>query len=245
LCTFSFGQSRNEEIKTDTLTKQEKVKAKLPQFRVGAQIGYGYRNAYITQSTYYSNGVSKPISNSMKEHLQQLNNNICYGADFSYFLKCNIGFGIQYTGIGTCAESSSVLFPFEDGSEIRGSISEKVGIHYIGTYCATRFFLTPNNHCFFASAGVGYVRSNNDLLINNKGTVIKDNSVAFVAEFGYDFFVTKNLAIGLQASLFLGSLKYFTYIIDNGIITLEESIRQKKRLNLSHLDISLGFRFYK
>jgi len=245
LCTFSFGQSRNEEIKTDTLPKPETAKAKLPQFRAGAQIGYAYRNAYITQSTYYSNGVSKPISNSMKEHLQQLNNNICYGADFSYFLKCNIGFGVRYTGIGARAESSSVVFPFEDGSEIRSSISEKSGIHYIGAFVAIRNFLSDNNHCFFGSVGAGYLLTHNNTLISSSEIIINDHSAAFVVEVGYDFFITQNFAIGLQASMFLGSQKYYTYIIDNGYIKLTESIWQQKRINLSHLDITLGFRLYK
>ena len=114
-----FGQS----INSDTLPKPQSPNSKLPVIRVAAQVGYGYRNAYITQSTYYSMQERKlvSVSNSMKNHLQKLNHNISYGADFSYFFIKHLGIGLKYNGISGHASSSEVLFPFEDGAQIRGS----------------------------------------------------------------------------------------------------------------------------
>jgi hypothetical protein len=50
-----------------------------------------------------------------------------------------------------------------------------------------------------------------------------------LAEIGYDFFVNKYFAIGLQTSL---------------LIELKKG-KWGEPENLSHIDISLGFRFYK
>jgi outer membrane protein W len=241
-----FAQPKiTDTVKADTLPKPKVVKVS-PKLRIGAQAGYGYRNAYITQSTYYSTEEyrSRPISNSMKNHLLKLNNNISYGADISYFIKDYIGFGLRYNGINARA-SSEVLFPLENESDVRGSLSEKIGIHYVGILIATRYFLPSQKHCLFANIGAGYVEYKNRLAINGYKHTIADDSAGIVAEFGYDFFVTKNVAIGLQASVFFGSQKYFSYIIDKENVTLSKSIRQPRRLNLNHLDISLGFRFYK
>ena len=247
LCSFSFGQTSVEVKKTDTLSKPQTIKPFSPKIRVGAQVGYGYRNAYLTQSTYYSTKERKlmPVSNSMKNHLLKLNHNISYGVDISYFIKNYIGFGIRYNGVNAQASSEEILFLFEDDSYVRSSLSEKIGIQYIGAFLATRYFLKPNNHCFFVNIGAGANIYLNNLSVQSKKHTLTDISAGFAAEFGYDFFVTKNFAIGLQASMFFGSLKYFSYIIDNGNITLGKSIRQPRRVNLNHIDISLGFRFYK
>ena len=128
---------------------------------------------------------------------------------------------------------------------MRCSVSEKIGIHYIGALIATRYFLTPNKHCFFANIGAGLSIYKNHFIINSQEFNLKDNTAAFVAEFGYDFFVTKNFAIGLQASLFFGSQKFFSFVNDKGIVSLGENVQQPNRLNMNHLDISIGFRFYK
>jgi len=245
--TLLFCFSVRAQSNLDTLRKPQTTNTKLPQFRVAAQVGYGYRNAYIVQSTYYSMKARElvPVSNSMKSHLLKLNHNISYGADFSYFLKKYIGFGIRYNGINSSATSSEVLFPLEDDFVIRGSISEKIGIHYIGGFIATRYFLPSNKHCIFANIGAGLSIYKNNLKINANKQILTDNSAAFVAEFGYDFFITQNFAMGLQTSIYFGFLKNFSYINDNGNITLGKSIRQPRRLNLNHIDISIGFRFYK
>jgi len=244
-CIFSYGQMSENAIKPDTLPAAKNAKAKLPKLRVGAQVGYGYRNNYITQSTFYSDGMSKPIPNSMKNHLLKLNHNISYGADFSYFILNYFGLGLRYNGINAMASSPEVLFPIEDGTFVRGSISEKVGVHYFGIYFSIRHFLPSKKHCLFANVGAGCVNYRSNLKINGKKLTLNDDSAGFAAEFGYDFFVTKHFAVGLQTSLFFGTQKYFSYIIKDGNITLGKSIRQPKRLNFNHIDISIGFRFYK
>ena len=57
---------------------------------------------------------------------------------------------------------------------------------------------------------------------------VSKNSAAFFAEIGYDFFITKYFAIGLQTSALID--------LKNGKLTTPH--------NMSHIDVSLEFRFY-
>ncbi|MCL2435828.1 MAG: hypothetical protein FWD09_06810 [Lentimicrobiaceae bacterium] len=61
------------------------------------------------------------------------------------------------------------------------------------------------------------------------------------AQIGYDFFVSKYLAIGLQLSMTLGALNSMNVTVDN--VTEKQTLAQRETLN--HIAISLGFRFYK
>jgi len=124
----------------------------------------------------------------------------------------------------------------KDNSIIYSMISEKFETHYIGAFFETRGFLGKNKHCVFGNVGVGYIRYNNDAKIAYEDVKIIGNSAAFSAEIGYDFLITKNFAIGLQTSFMLG---FVNYLVDN----VKPKTPQKE--NLSHLNITLGFRFYK
>jgi len=120
-------------------------------------------------------------------------------------------------------------------SPFLGNLSEKIGIHYIGAFTGTRTFL-GKRHCVFANVGIGYIRYANEALTHKDHVVIDGNSAAFSADIGYDFFVTRNFAIGLQASMTLGI---------SGYRVNKYFMNEQYKENVSHVDVSLGFRFYK
>ena len=181
-----------------------------PSFRLGAQVGYGYRIGEISRymiSTY--------------QNEKQLRNNVSFGTDFSYYFNKNIGFGIKYNGV---VNSTSIFDNYYE------KFLRKVNINYLGAFFGVRFLMNQNRNCLFANSGVGYVNFRDNIHI------INGNSYAFLSEIGFDFFVTKYFALGLQVSLSIGALENI-YIENKKISGIRE--------NLTHVDISLGFRFYK
>jgi outer membrane protein W len=220
-------------MKVDTLPKPQVANASPPKFRVGMQIGYGYRVAPIPQNT--------PAA--LKNHLSILKNNLNFGADISYYFKNNIGFGVKYNGISAKAHTSNVMYVLEDGFIIYDKLSNKIEIHFIGAFLSTRYFLESNKHCVFANVGAGYVRYKDHAVFINQSVKMTGNTAAFFAEIGYDFLVTNHLAIGFQLSVILGQLQAIYLTMSN--IKVKEELDRTQRENLGHIDISLGFRFYK
>jgi len=218
LCKFSYGLSSSsaEEMKMDTVSKVQTVQP-LPKFRIGAQIGYGYRFDRISDSDL-------PGMNNLKHSLS-------YGGDLSYYFSKYIGAGIKYNGIYSKTNLSKINpYGQPDGSASITPQSE--GIHYIGAFLSIRYFVIPNKHCLFANVGVGYIRYREKTVSINNSKPIKENSVVFAEntlalfpEIGYDFFITKSLAVGLLVSSPVGLLK--------------------DRVKVGHVGASLGLRFWK
>ena len=228
LYSFSFGQTSSNSTQNDTISKLEDVK-KNSKFKVGFQMGYGYRTANILKT-------EDPLMNI---HLKKLKNNLSFGADFSYLFTKNIGIGIRYNKAMAHVLTNDISYKFADGVINYNYLSELVGINYVGPFLATQLFIKPNNNCLFANVGIGYVRCSHNAVLVKEDTKtghftrreianIAKNSVAFVAETGYDFFVKKNLAIGLYISATVDLL----------------NVELARMGNLSHIDVSLGFRFY-
>jgi outer membrane protein W len=208
-CAFAFGQSSEEKV--------------APKLRLGVQTGYGYRIAPMSET-------NDPV---LYGHLLQLKFCWSFGADFSYYFANNIGVGIKYNANVAHALTNDISYTFADGTKNYDYLSELVDIHYIAPFLAVQVFTKPNKQCFFANIGAGYVRySDNAVLYKSFIIPVKKevaNSAAFFVEIGYDFFVSKSLAIGLQSSLLIGGFK---------------NEKRSNFENLSHVDISLGFRFY-
>jgi hypothetical protein len=232
LNTFSYAQNSAEVVQTEPPPKPQSANDLPPKFRVGIYIGYAYKTAPAPID----------VSVAMKKHLSKLSHNLNYGADFSYYFKTsfqllstNLGVGIKYNGLQTNVLSENIPVMRSNGSVVISSLSEKYRIDYVGVFLGIRSFLGSNKHMAFAHIGAGYIKYGNNTKIANEQVKISGNSVAFSADIGYDFFVTKNFAIGLQASLTLGTVNYR---VDN----LDFSDGKE---NVAHVDISLGFRFYK
>ena len=210
LCLFSYGQSSLKTSKTDKFSKSKTGNFSPSKFMISAQVGYGYRIAPTPNTNDFT------MFNKIKLHLS-------FGADFSYFFTNYIGVGIKYNAVVSHAVINNIIYSLSGGATKYNYLSELSHIHYFAPLIATQFFTVPRKQCLFASAGAGYV------LYSHKRKEIANitkHSAAFLAELGYDFFVNKYFAMGLQTSLFVELTKR----------------RWSDVENLTHIDISLRFR---
>jgi len=204
-----------------------------PSFRVGAQVGYGHKTALIPAES----------SAAMAEHLRKLSHNISYGVDFSYYFKSsfefinnNLGVGLKYNANQTKVQTENVPLLKDNGALFYGTLLERYRVDYIGPFLGVRSFMGKNRHLAFGHFGFGLVKYRNNAQVGFEEFLLKGQAIAFSADIGYDFFVTQNFAIGLIASLTLGNVEYKTDNLKN--------LRSGKE-NVTHVDIALGFRFYK
>lgn len=223
LFKFSYGQSsKSEKRKIDTIPNVQTAKP-LPKLRFGAQVGYGYR----FERGLYPHDSGYPAIN---DYSFKLKNGVSFGADLTYYFSKYMGAGIKYSGIYSQAKLSTAVFADAPENAFCAPISEKIDIHYIGIFYAARYFVIPHKHCILLNAGIGCIKYRNKMIYFTgfNGTfdeTLDEATLAFSAEIGHDFLVTKSLAIGLQVST----------VIDLLI----------KRINGSHIDVTLGLRFWK
>jgi hypothetical protein len=147
-----------------------------------------------------------------------LRNSLSFGADLSYFFAKGIG---------------PLKGNLGGGIKYVGTHSEGFETHYVGIFFAGRSLFGKNKHCVFGNIGAGYVRYGNDIEIIKEYVANIGNLFGLHAEAGYDFMITPSFAIGLQASFTFGFAKY----------TFDKFGAMQQRA-VSHLDISVGFRFY-
>ena len=218
LFKFSYGQSSPEERKIGMEATAQPVKP-LPELRIGAQMGYGYRFERSINSVFPE----------IKKYSSKLKNALSYGTDITYYFSKYMGIGVKFNGIHSEAKMSKKFFISMPYDDIIARTSEKIDMQYIGAFYAVRYFITPYKHCIFLNAGVGYNRYRNNLQnfhpFGDISETITENTLALSAEIGYDFLVTKFLAIGLQVSTSFGLLK--------------------EHINVGYVDLSLGLRFWK
>jgi hypothetical protein len=232
-CTFSYSQVYAEKTKIDTLPKPQTIN-KPPRLRIGAQIGYGHRLADITAGTA-----------ALEKHEAKLKRNLSYSSDISYYFKNNFGIGIKYNGISARALSTDIPFLLDDGTVWHGLFSENIGIHYIGGFFAARYSVAPENnkHFVFANVGLGYAKFIDNMIMLAYSAKMTGGTAAFFAEIGYDFLITKYFAVGFQLSVTVAHIKVMNFTMGETSQRIELDKTQQE--NISHLDISLGFKFYK
>jgi len=147
-----------------------------------------------------------------------LRNSLSFGADLSYFFAQEIG---------------PLKSNLGGGIKYNGTHSENFKTHYLGAFFVGHSFFGKNRHCVFGNVSAGIAGYRNDIEIIKEE--IEDFGILFGmhAETGYDFMITPSFAIGIQASFTVGFAKH---TIDKfGVL---------RRKTVSHIDISIGFRFY-
>jgi len=103
-------------------------------------------------------------------------------------------------------------------------------------------FILNKRNGLVMNFGVGYLGYfNAGMLIYP--LLLKGNTLGFSWDFAYDIRIAENLALGLQVSFVLGTLREYeiTYLSRTETIELDKDNYD----NISRIDLSLGLRFVK
>ena len=199
---------------------------------IGLDGGWAYRTAPL----------SSDISDDYKDYLRSLKK----GSDLSANLKINIenilSLGLQYDRF-TAGCQADAWFADDEGNVTQGTISDAITITFIGGSFGMFGWVSNNKkhllHADFIFGYMGYEDAGEEF-----GTqyVLKGKTFGTGYAFGYDFKITKHIAIGEELSYYKGSLKNMEYW-ENGYfkdgIDLGNSREGLQRINLK-----AGLRFY-
>jgi len=192
----------------------------------------------------YSRWTAKDPSESsdLSSYSSKLKNGFNYAADVTYYLNQHWGVGVKYHGFNSSNSLDDYSVTSSDGKVTTGTVSDNEWIQYFGSYGSYRYIF-PNNKriVFYTNLGVGYAlyRDKGEAL-TTKGTMMGHTTCVFAAV-GYDYFVTKNISLGLALGYDIAVLK--KYKVDNGITTETVSLDSDSSIGLNTLDVSIGLRY--
>lgn len=211
--------------------------------RLSVQGGYAYRTSKVNRSGKLLYG----------DYAEKMKEGISYGADATWYFSKSFGVGIKYSAFrsDTPTDYMSITNIDEsqnqEGSEspswqtISGRVENHVSIWFLGPLVSYRLITRNMRHSFIMDIGIGYM-GYKDNVIRINPYVRKGGSPGFVYEIGYDFNISRTVAVGAMATYGFGIMsKYRTKLSDGWHnTTLERGFRE----NLNHVNLSVGLRIY-
>ncbi len=206
---------------------QRSVRRGVPfRFRIGLQYGMG---KYLDS---YNSPISTPAYN---DYVQDINTGGQASAEALVFLQRNVGVGLKYVMFSTSASYHGLTVENNTGNMPGlATINEDMKVNTVALYFAFYQPVTAKT-LFHADLGVG--QSN----FSTPGSFLPEPKEIAAAAFsayigtGFDYSITRALAVGFDVSLLLGG-------ITDQIDIAEQTIEFKQ--NLNRLDINAGIRLF-
>jgi hypothetical protein len=226
---YQYDYYQTAEIPADKIVNNEIY----PHFRAAITGGWSNRIAKI----------SKEVLDDFKSYMNDLKSGSHYNLDFSYYFTELVGVGLKYSTYLSKNEIDNVYQTLPDGSTQYGKMSDDIRIDFIGPFFSMRYLNASKKNCFLMNFGLGYMGYKDKGIVVSQNGAIKGYTAGFCFDIGYDMGISKNFALGIQLSLFGGTLSQYDQSIGNHTETVK--LEKDNYENLSRIDLSIGLRFNK
>jgi hypothetical protein len=193
--------------------------------------GYAFRTAKF----------SNDISGDYKDYLKKLMQGPDYGASIRFNIKNGITLGLHYDRFSS--SNAAYVYTYDDeGNYYEGNVSNIHTLTFIGVSLGA---LTANSqngkHMLNVEGLAGYMGYKDGAEEFGYKYTLTGQTFGLGLAFGYDYRLTQHIAIGAEASYYIGALSKVTY--DDGtrkeVIDLGNSKEGLQRFNIKG-----GIRFY-
>jgi hypothetical protein len=206
-----------------------------PHIRFGAGGGYSYRLEKIPQD-----------AGDFKEYLQKLKSGFNIEAEAGYFIKKAYGIGLRYNFFRATNYMDNITFIVSNGHSfdtVVGNMGDNIGIHYIGPVFYYRFFNRNEKIAWLIGISLGYARYVNNGILMSEDVKFSASTAGISAILGADYFILKNMAIGLSLSADIGTLTSITKTYKGTTTTKKLAVQE--RIDISLINLTAGIRFWK
>jgi len=187
-----------------------------------------------------------PLS-ELNDYYKRLKTGWVIGVSGAYFTKEYLGFGLKYNLMMTRAKDDNISKNVMDGRFTTGSFSSKVFIHYIGPDVVLRYYLLESQLCLLLDFGMGYIHYSNKETFDEHGSdyaesyKITGSNIGLSIGLNADYQWRTDYTFGVGITYTYGSLG--KYEVNNGEVIQVIGLSGNDRQNLSHFDITIGFRW--
>jgi len=193
--------------------------------------GYAFRTAR------YASG----LSGDYKDYLRKLSRGPVYGGSVRFNVKSGFSLGLRFDRF--MGSNSGYFYTYDEyGNYYEGRVSNKNYITFVG---ASIGFLSAcsrdGRHMLCAEGLIGYMGYLDDGEEFGYKYKMKGGTLGLGYAFGYDYRLAKHIAIGVEASYYLGALSRVTYVDEN---YMEEVDLGDSKEGLQRFNLLAGIRFY-
>lgn len=222
--TYTTTTTNTNPIKWFELNKE------LQKFRFG--IGAGYNRL-----------TSAFVSGTNQDYSKELRSGYHLSGNVDFFLFTHLGIGIKYSVFNTYHSEDSTVIPLNSAYYTYGAAEDKIYSHYIGPIINTRFTSENKRHNLLIGFSGGYMTYKNEKTRLTDNYTETGNTIGYAFDMGWDWILTKELAIGFNFGYTFGRLDKYVY--DDGTTKETYEYSDGNYKSLSRYDLSVGLRFYK
>ena len=218
-----------EQEKSESLISNETA---YKHFRFAIDGGAGYRSFYVGSG----------LTSKLTDYYNKLKLGFNASADITYFFSEKRGIGIKTSmyRASNSLNNACLFFPvdgvFYAGFIESGKIGDDITIIYLGPSYTTRLYGNLDPGSLLLTVSAGYTRYMNNM-VSITSYKVYGNTLGFALEIAYDYAITKNIALGIQGSLYGGTVSSLTLKDSTGSASYDYSE------SLLRFDLGIGIRF--
>jgi len=181
--------------------------------------------------------------------IQTYNNRIKSGLNFGaeinyFFVSGQMGIGINYENVTSQNSLSGVTYLSSGQIFTNNKLSDNLNLQYIGPMYTGISRHIKNNRVFDAlivNVGMGNLSYTDTKNVDLRNYKITGSALGTYYSIGYDRFISKNMALGIQLSLITGLLSNYDQF--DGTSTTHVQLDNDSYQSLTHVSLTVGLRF--
>jgi hypothetical protein len=216
-------------------SKESYMKIPYPHWRFALNGGYAYNlgkdvPTFDTRIQTYNN---------------QMRSSFNFGAEINYFVvNGQMGIGINYENVSSQNTLNGVTYSNSGQIFTNNNLSDNLNIQYIGPmYTVINRQIKHNQvkNALIINVGMGNLTYTDNKRVDLMNYKITGSTLGTYYSIGYDRFISKNIALGIQLSLITGLLT--NYDLFDGTATTHIQLDNTSYQSLSHVSLTVGLRF--
>lgn len=180
---------------------------------------------------------------ALKAHVARLRHGYNLGADFAFFPKRFVGFGLIYRHYRAFSSTDNVYVVNNFTGQVGfGTIKDDISVHFVGPSFNSRFHTRNRKAIFNIDVALGLVDYTNNALIVEP---LKITTITYGLHYavGVDIAASRDFTLGLGVALAMAPISYYDY--DYGVRKQTINLGSKSQETFSRLEVSVIVRWHK
>jgi hypothetical protein len=212
-----------------------------PNMQPAEKMRHKIRFSVVGGGSFRTSRIGDSVPPDFKEYIRKLKRGYGFTADFNYYVKKAFSIGMKYSLHK--AHSGPIDIYIQNlitNQFVTGKMEDFISINFIGPSVG---FNVPikNKVYFFYNASIGYMSYRNEALLISD-FIIKGSTVGLSSDIGFDYFLTKKLALGITIGSVVGSLKKIE--VDDGRVKQTINLDKNSYEGLQRIDVGAGLKLY-
>lgn len=211
------------------------IKISYSHWRFALNGGYAYNLGKDAQT----------FDTRIETYNNQIRSGLNLGAEINYFVvNGQIGLGINYENVSSQNSLSGVTYSSMGQIFSNNHLSDNLNIQYIGPMytCISRQIKKNGvKDALIINVGMGNLSYTDTKIVDLQNYKITGSTLGTYYSIGYDHFISKNMALGIQLSYIRGLMS--NYNLFDGNATTHVQLDNDSYQSLSHVSLTVGLRF--